>query len=62
MRYAKRLREQWGNKPCDHLNLDREYDLGGHTGDVVCVQCGRSFASRADAEADAARRLGNAGE
>lgn len=40
---AKRLREQWGGKPCDHPHLTKEYYLGSQTGDWACNQCGASF-------------------
>lgn len=40
---ARRLRERWGNKPCDHPNFDKEYNLGADTGDMVCTQCGEVF-------------------
>ena len=39
---AIKLREKWGDKPCDHESLDKEYYLGSATGDYVCKQCGRS--------------------
>ncbi|MDT3417203.1 hypothetical protein QO009_003098 [Brevibacillus aydinogluensis] len=42
MEDAARLREKWGDKPCDHPYLDKEYYLGGQTGDYVCIQCGKS--------------------
>jgi hypothetical protein len=38
---ARDLRMKWGNKPCDHPHVDREYDRQFHTGDEVCTQCGR---------------------
>jgi uncharacterized protein with PIN domain len=39
---ARKLREQWGNKPCDHESVVKEYDRGAATGDYVCTQCGRA--------------------
>lgn len=39
---AERLRETWGNKPCDHPNITKEYYLGAQTGDYVCTKCGLS--------------------
>ena len=39
---AAALREEWGDKPCDHLSLSKEYDLGSSTGDYICEQCGRA--------------------
>jgi len=40
---AAKLRKEWGDKPCDHLGVEKEYILGGDTGDVVCTQCGETF-------------------
>jgi hypothetical protein len=40
MEKAKRLREQWGDKPCDNPRFDKEYYLGADTGDKVCTICG----------------------
>lgn len=35
------LQEKWGDKPCDHPELEKEYELGTSTGDYVCTTCGR---------------------
>lgn len=43
MKEAARLRERWGDKPCDHPRVEREYYLGSHIGDEVCAQCGREI-------------------
>lgn len=40
---ARRLREAWkakGNPSCVHPKVEKEYDLGGDTGDEVCTTCG----------------------
>jgi len=37
---AKQLREDWGDKPCDHPSIVKEYYLGTHTMDYVCTVCG----------------------
>ncbi len=37
---AKELQKSFGNKPCDHPYLDKEYELGAATGDYVCTTCG----------------------
>jgi hypothetical protein len=39
---AKKLRETWGDKPCDHPNLSKEYHFGAATGDYTCTQCGKA--------------------
>ncbi|RPH29185.1 MAG: hypothetical protein EHM93_17635 [Bacteroidales bacterium] len=40
---AKKLREEWGDKPCDHPAIEKEYYADTHTLDYVCVQCGEEF-------------------
>lgn len=42
----QRIREEWGDKPCDHPSIDNEYILGSQTGDYVCIQCGISHPDR----------------
>jgi hypothetical protein len=39
---AMKLREKWGDKPCDHPHLEKEYHLGSDTGDYACTQCGKA--------------------
>lgn len=39
---AAKLREKWGDKPCDHPSLAKEYQFGSATGDYVCTQCGKA--------------------
>ena len=37
---VKKLQIQWGNKPCNHPSLGKEYYFSTNTGDYVCLQCG----------------------
>ncbi len=37
---AKELEKDWGNKPCNHPRIEKEYYLGTQTGDYVCTTCG----------------------
>lgn len=39
----KEIRKDWGNKPCDHPNLEKEYFLGFDTGYYFCTQCGKEI-------------------
>lgn len=39
---AIELKRRWGDKPCEHPTLDKEYNLGAATGDYACTKCGRS--------------------
>jgi hypothetical protein len=40
---AKKLREEWGAKPCSHPKLVKEYYADTHTLDYVCTLCGAEF-------------------
>lgn len=40
---AKKIREDWGGKPCDHLKVEREFYGDTFTLDWVCPQCGAEF-------------------
>lgn len=56
---AKRLKEAWGNKHCDHPSFEKEYYLGADTMDFVCSTCGADF-TRAEKEKIEADRKKNA--
>jgi MinD superfamily P-loop ATPase len=45
MRDAEQLRTRWGNKPCTHPMLAKEYDRSIQTGDFRCTTCGECFSS-----------------
>ena len=53
---ASVLRHEWGDKPCTHPELSKEYDLGKRTGNYVCSQCGATFSFREKAELVAGRK------
>lgn len=40
---AKKLRENWGETPCDHPKLEREFYGDTYTLDYVCTQCGKEL-------------------
>ena len=44
------MKQEWGEKPCEHPALAKEYDLGKRTGNYVCTQCGTTFTFREKAE------------
>ena len=50
LKEAECLRKMFKNKSCQHLSIDKEYDLGAHTGDYVCEHCGKIFISKEDWE------------
>lgn len=53
---AIELRAQWGDRPCEHPTLAREYDQGERTGNYVCTQCGATLTFRERAELLASRK------
>lgn len=42
MTEALELQKEWGDKPCNHPQVVKEYHLGTQTGDRVCTRCGTS--------------------
>ncbi len=47
---ALAISKEWGNQPCTHPAVAREYDLGKRTGGYVCTQCGTAFTFREKAQ------------
>lgn len=47
---ATALKNAWGDKPCDHETLEKEYFNDMATGDYICTKCGEAFtkSQRAD--------------
>lgn len=43
---VEELRRSWGDKLCTHPDADKEYDLGGQTGDYACTTCGDTWWGR----------------
>jgi len=52
---ATALKQEWGDKPCPHPTLAKEYDAGERTGNYVCTQCGTTLTFRERAELLASR-------
>jgi len=52
---ATALKQEWGDKPCPHPTLAKEYDAGERTGNYVCTQCGTTLTFRERAELLATR-------
>lgn len=40
---VQKLKESWGDKPCDHPKLEKEYYVGAFLINYVCTQCGKEF-------------------
>lgn len=48
---AIRLRRR-NQKDCSHPDIEKEYYLGGQTGDFVFTQCGKNYFGRDEWEAE----------
>ncbi len=40
---ANRLKEEWGDKPCNHPVLEKEFYIDIPTKEYVCTTCGDVF-------------------
>jgi hypothetical protein len=40
---ALKVKEVWGDKPCGHPHLEKEYYTGAFLTNYVCTQCGMEF-------------------
>jgi hypothetical protein len=40
---ALKVKEEWGDKPCNHPHLEKEYYTGAFLTNYVCSQCGTEF-------------------
>ncbi|MDP4224333.1 MAG: hypothetical protein Q8868_13585 [Bacteroidota bacterium] len=53
---ALKLREEWGNKPCDHPKLEKVYFTGAFLLNYACAQCGAEFTVAQKLELDLERK------
>jgi hypothetical protein len=53
---AQKLKDSWGNKPCDHHRIEKEYYLGAYLINWVCTQCGKEFTIAQKLELDSKRK------
>lgn len=53
---VQKLKDSWGNNPCDHPGLEKEYYAGAFLVSYVCVQCGKEFTIPQKLEMDEERK------
>jgi hypothetical protein len=53
---AEKLKDSWGDKPCDHPHLEKEYYTGAFLTNYVCTRCGREFSIAQKLEMDEERK------
>jgi hypothetical protein len=40
---AQKINKKWGNKPCEHIHLEKMYYGGAFLTVYACSECGREF-------------------
>ena len=40
---AQKVMQDWGDKPCTHPRLEKEYYTGAFLTNYVCTTCGKEF-------------------
>jgi hypothetical protein len=53
---AQKVKDSWGNEPCDHPHIEKEYYAGAFLINFVCTQCGKEFTIARKFEIDNARK------
>lgn len=53
---AQKLKSEWGNRPCSHPRLEKEYYVGAFLINWVCTQCGQEFSIASKMEIDIERK------
>jgi hypothetical protein len=58
MEYAKsqKLKEEWGDKPCDHPRFEKVYFTGAFLLNYSCTTCGADFTIGQKMEIEEARK------
>ncbi len=54
---AQKLREQWGDKPCDHYKFEKLYYTGAFLVTYVCTDCGAEFTIPQKMEIEEQRKI-----
>ncbi len=53
---VQKQKEAWGDKPCSHPHLEKEYYVGAFLINYVCTQCGKEFSIPDKLEMDLTRK------
>lgn len=53
---ALNLKEKWGDKPCEHPQLEKVYYTGAFLINYVCTTCGAEFTISQKLELDEIRK------
>ncbi|MGE5420916.1 MAG: hypothetical protein ACM3UT_12065 [Chloroflexota bacterium] len=53
---TQKLKEEWGNKPCEHPRLEKVRYSGAFLINYACVRCGKDFSVSEKMDLDEKRR------
>jgi hypothetical protein len=53
---ALKVKDSWGEEPCNHPHLEKEYYTGAFLTNYVCTQCGKEFTIPQKLEMDLERK------
>jgi len=53
---AQKVKDSWGEKPCNHPHIEKEYYTGAFLINYVCTQCGKEFSIPQKLEMDQVRK------
>lgn len=53
---ALKVKDSWGNRPCSHPHLEKEYYTGAFLINYICTQCGKEFTIAQKLEMDEERK------
>ena len=54
---AQKVKEEWGDKPCEHQQIEKEYYSGAFLTNYVCIRCGKEFTISQKLEIDERKLL-----
>jgi len=53
---AQKLKEEWGDKPCEHPGFEKVYFTGAFLINYACTKCGAEFTIAQKLEIDEKRK------
>jgi hypothetical protein len=54
---AQKLKDSWGDKPCDHPCIEKEFYVGAFLINYVCTQCGKEFTISQKLEIESRKKI-----
>ena len=55
---TQKLKQEWGDKPCPHVHLEKVYYVGAFLINYACIRCGKEFTIAEKMERDKDSTIG----